>query len=596
MSKFPERTSVRTKVRKAVLLAEGVEERFAPLTKRYPAFMFPVLNEPLIEHNIEFLFRKGIEEVIITFSEHTGTMALESIKERNKGRIKISLHKETGHRGTAGILRDVMSFVEDQPFLIMNSSIYMEDIDLEELINFHDNKGAVVTVGVRCSDEEASDMDTIKISRDGLLEEVDIIYPSTERRAPWTFSGIYISTPAVFDFIAPQKYLDIKEQLIPLLKNASLPVYAHEVKGYYRDINSIESYFALHRDLFAMKSMAIHFNDKKEIADEVWVGKEVTISPEAYLMGPVVLGNKCCIASRAQIIGPAAIGDGCNIAEDSIVRESILWRNVFLEKRARSEYSIIGEGLRIPEGKRLRNLVVVDNLSRSDINLIPQDYKIAGVAGNHLSQVLIANINNWIFNFLKRVMDISIAVVLLLILSPIFILIALAIKMDSKSPGPIFFIQKRCGRNGKMFEMFKFRTMVASAEQIHVELLSRKDIDGPMFKMVNDPRVTRFGRILRKTSLDEIPQLINVIRGEMSLVGPRPLITEEMRFNLSWRDIRLRVKPGITGLWQVEGRSEAPFYDWIRYDVEYVKNQSLRMDIKILFKTIKVVFKKAGAY
>lgn len=204
--------------------------------------------------------------------------------------------------------------------------------------------------------------------------------------------------------------------------------------------------------------------------------------------------------------------------------------------------------------------------------------------------------NNWIFNFIKRAMDISIASLLLLILSPLYILIALAIKMDSDSPGPVFFIQKRCGKNGRMFKMFKFRTMVASAEKMHFELLPQKDTDGPMFKMVNDPRVTRLGRILRKTSLDEIPQFVNVLRGEMSLVGPRPLITEEMKFNTSWRDVRLRVKPGITGLWQVEGRSEAPFCDWIRYDVEYVENQSLWLDIRILFKTLKVVFKRTGAY
>jgi len=595
MSKFPERTSVRTKVRKAVLLAGGGEERFAPLTKQRPVCMLPVMNEPLIEHNIEFLYQKGLKDIIITFSKESAG-ALESIKERNREKINIHLYRESVPRGTAGILADVAELLENEPFLVMNSSLYMEDADLEELINFHENKRSAVTVGVKRCTEEIYDMYAIRASVEGAIEEVVVIHPSTNRNLPWVFSGIYMFTPAVFDFIDPQKYLDIKEQLIPLLKNASLPVYAHEIKGYYRDVNSIENYFALHRDLFAMKSRAIYFNDKKEISEEVWVGKEVTISPEAYLMGPVVLGNKCCIASRAQIIGPAAIGDGCNIAEDSIVRESILWRNVSLEKMSRSEYSIMGEGVRIPEGKRLRNLVVVDNLSRGDMNLMPQGYKITGIGVHDLPEALITTLNNWILNFIKRVMDISIAAALLLILSPLYILIALAIKIDSKSPGPIFFIQKRCGRNGKMFEMFKFRTMIASAEKIHDELLSQKDIDGPMFKMVNDPRVTRVGRILRKTSLDELPQFINVIRGEMSLVGPRPLIMEEMKFSLSWRDVRLRVKPGITGLWQVESRSKAPFYDWIRYDVEYVKNQSLWMDIKILFKTIKVVFKKAGAY
>jgi lipopolysaccharide/colanic/teichoic acid biosynthesis glycosyltransferase len=114
--------------------------------------------------------------------------------------------------------------------------------------------------------------------------------------------------------------------------------------------------------------------------------------------------------------------------------------------------------------------------------------------------------------------------------------------------------------------------------------------------MINDPRVTHLGKILRETSLDEFPQLINVLRGEMSLVGPRPLVIEEMRFSPTWRDARLAVRPGITGLWQVQGRSDAPFDAWIRYDVEYVMNQSLWMDVRILFKTVRVVFKRLGAH
>ena len=191
-------------------------------------------------------------------------------------------------------------------------------------------------------------------------------------------------------------------------------------------------------------------------------------------------------------------------------------------------------------------------------------------------------------------MDIVLSAIGIILLFPFFLLIAIAIKIDS--PGPVFYIQKRCGIRGKFFGMVKFRTMVANAEKLHRELIPKKETDGPMFKISNDPRVTRLGRKLRNTSIDELPQLFNVLKGEMSLVGPRPLIMDEMKFSPSWRETRLKVKPGITGLWQIQGRSEAPFHDWIRYDVYYVKNQSLWLDIKILFKTIKVVLKKVGAY
>jgi lipopolysaccharide/colanic/teichoic acid biosynthesis glycosyltransferase len=191
-------------------------------------------------------------------------------------------------------------------------------------------------------------------------------------------------------------------------------------------------------------------------------------------------------------------------------------------------------------------------------------------------------------------MDISYSALGLLFLSPLLLLIALLVKLDS--PGPVFFRQKRCSKGGKDFEMFKFRTMAQDADRQQQKLASRKSTDGPMFKLVDDPRVTRIGAFLRRTSLDELPQLINVLKGEMSLVGPRPLVINEMKCSPSWRDIRLRVKPGMTGLWQVSGRSEAHFHDWIRYDVHYVMNQSLWMDLKILFKTVKVVLKKVGAY
>jgi lipopolysaccharide/colanic/teichoic acid biosynthesis glycosyltransferase len=138
--------------------------------------------------------------------------------------------------------------------------------------------------------------------------------------------------------------------------------------------------------------------------------------------------------------------------------------------------------------------------------------------------------------------------------------------------------------------------MFEYAEKIHEHLIDRNEIAGPMFKMKNDPRVTRVGRFLRKTSLDELPQFFNVLNGEMSLVGPRPLIMDEMKFSPSWRDMRLKIKPGITGLWQIQGRSNSSFPDWIRLDMYYVKNQFLWMDIKILLKTISVVIKKIGVH
>jgi lipopolysaccharide/colanic/teichoic acid biosynthesis glycosyltransferase len=187
---------------------------------------------------------------------------------------------------------------------------------------------------------------------------------------------------------------------------------------------------------------------------------------------------------------------------------------------------------------------------------------------------------------LKRALDLIGASVGLVLTLPIMAAVAVAIRLDS--PGPIFFRQSRCGQGGREFPMLKFRTMVPDAEARKVALASRNEVDGPMFKLAHDPRVTRVGRFLRKTSLDELPQLVNVLRGEMSLVGPRPLAMEEMRWNPSWRDSRLTMRPGLTGLWQVEAHSKAAFADWITHDLAYLRNHSLSRDLRILTKTLLV--------
>ena len=191
---------------------------------------------------------------------------------------------------------------------------------------------------------------------------------------------------------------------------------------------------------------------------------------------------------------------------------------------------------------------------------------------------------------MKRLLDILCSFLLLVISIPLFFIIAILIKIDSK--GPVFFVQKRCGKDGREFNMYKFRTMVKDAETLKKRL--KNEMDGPMFKLKNDPRITRIGGILRKLSLDELPQLLNVLKGEMSLVGPRPLADEEMVGDDIWREIRLSVRPGMTGLWQIMGRDSGKFSDWITYDTEYVQKRSLFMDIKILFLTITTVLCNKG--
>lgn len=195
----------------------------------------------------------------------------------------------------------------------------------------------------------------------------------------------------------------------------------------------------------------------------------------------------------------------------------------------------------------------------------------------------------------KQAIDVFGALTFLILLSPAFIVISLLIRLGSS--GPILFRQRRSGLNGKPFTMLKFRSMVTDAEQLKAELQALNEMDGPVFKLTNDPRVTPIGRFLRRWSIDEWPQMINVLLGDMSLVGPRPLPVDEVkRFDDLAHRRRLSVKPGLTCLWQVKGRNEVKnFKDWVRLDLEYIDNWSLWLDVKILFQTIPVVLLGTGA-
>jgi exopolysaccharide biosynthesis polyprenyl glycosylphosphotransferase len=193
----------------------------------------------------------------------------------------------------------------------------------------------------------------------------------------------------------------------------------------------------------------------------------------------------------------------------------------------------------------------------------------------------------------KNVTDRLFASAGIILLSPLILFLSLLIKLASK--GPVLFKQERCGLNGKKFPMLKFRTMVANAEEMKNLLLEKNEMDGPVFKMTNDPRLTKLGKFLRKSSLDELPQLFNVLQGNMSLVGPRPPLPQEVNQYDPWQRRRLSMKPGLTCLWQVNGRNNINFEKWMKMDLQYIDNWSLWLDTKILLKTIPAVILGVGA-
>ena len=199
-----------------------------------------------------------------------------------------------------------------------------------------------------------------------------------------------------------------------------------------------------------------------------------------------------------------------------------------------------------------------------------------------------------VYEICKRTIDIIGAGLGLILLSPIIAVVACAVKFTSK--GPVFFSQKRVGKNGELFEMYKFRSMVVNAEELKENLEEQNEMSGPMFKIKDDPRITKVGKFIRKTSIDELPQLWNVLKGDMSLVGPRPSLPKEVEQFDNWMFKRLSVRPGLTCYWQVSGRNNIDFEDWMKLDVKYVEERNFWIDIKLIFKTVFVLFGDKNAH
>ncbi|WP_376788436.1 undecaprenyl-phosphate glucose phosphotransferase [Thermoflexus sp.] len=249
---------------------------------------------------------------------------------------------------------------------------------------------------------------------------------------------------------------------------------------------------------------------------------------------------------------------------------------------------------------RIQEVIRHCEARRIPVRIVPDPFQLAlsrldmrDLDGIPLIGVREARFSPWQFR-LKRAMDLVLAALLLLLSAPLMALIALAIKLDS--PGPVIFRQVRVGKEGRLFTMYKFRTMRVGAEQEQERLRALNEASGPLFKIRNDPRVTRVGRILRRLSLDELPQLINVLKGEMSLVGPRPPVPAEVEAYKPWQRQRLAAVPGMTGLWQISGRSDLTFDEMCLLDIYYIENWSPLLDLEIMLRTIPRVLMGEGAY
>lgn len=293
------------------------------------------------------------------------------------------------------------------------------------------------------------------------------------------------------------------------------------------------------------------------------IAPEARIDPRSVCRGDVIVCQGARIAANCQIVGPTVIGPHAQVGPGSVLSGVCLWPNATLQAES-----------------RLADLVVVGE------EILPSSGGFNSDFADALAIESAGGAKRRIAHGVKRSADVFLSLIGLLLLSPL--LAAVAVLIKTTSPGPIFFGHEREGQRGQPFRCWKFRTMVNNAHAGQRDLYSRNNVDGPQFKLKDDPRVTAIGSFLRRTNLDELPQLFNVLRGEMSLIGPRPSPFRENQLCMPWREARLAVKPGITGLWQVcrHDRGNGDFYQWIYFDNLYVQHQSVLLDLSILLVTI----------
>jgi exopolysaccharide biosynthesis polyprenyl glycosylphosphotransferase len=335
----------------------------------------------------------------------------------------------------------------------------------------------------------------------------------------------------------------------------------------------------------------------RTLAVHVYLAVRTAVSPatRVLMVGANTLGQQLAreLAEWYQVVG--FVDNGSDLIESDV---PLLGAIADLE-HVIHDFAVDEIIIALPSRRREQVTRLVDRGFRRPVKikfvtgigeLLPERLEVQRIAGrSYIGFTPVAEVS-----WLKRALDMIVVSLGLIVISPLLGLISLAIVLDSR--GPIFYGQERVGKDGRHFRMLKFRSMVTDADRRLAALKEHNEVSGPMFKMRRDPRVTRVGRFIRRWSLDELPQLFNVLRGEMSLVGPRPPVPSEVSEYEEWQLGRLRAVPGLTGLWQVSGRSEVSFHDMVRLDLHYIRNWSLSLDIEILLRTIPAVLTSRGAY
>jgi lipopolysaccharide/colanic/teichoic acid biosynthesis glycosyltransferase len=382
---------------------------------------------------------------------------------------------------------------------------------------------------------------------------------------------VFLAKQSLGKIVAESSIPSDFSEFLNLCRSADLTVQSIKLGGEVKDLTSEDGLLNVLLNWLESTDEE-KFNKSKEGCLSLEKKANCQISDGARLFGRVLLGSNVQIGKGAIIAGPCVLCDNVKIAEGAIVRSAVIG----------------------PDTKVGSNQIIQNRIVRTKNDLQASDAEGGQAMPAQTSYSARSNTKENIFRVwpkwsypgvIKRVADVIFALIILILFAPFFPIIAIAIKINS--PGPVFYGARRQGRYGKEFSCLKFRSMMTAAESMQEKLRIINQVDGPQFKMEDDPRITIVGRFLRETFIDEIPQFINVLAGQMSVVGPRPSPESENMLCPAWREARLSVRPGITGMWQV-CRTRQPgmdFQEWIHYDTEYIKNLTLRMDLRICWLT-----------
>jgi lipopolysaccharide/colanic/teichoic acid biosynthesis glycosyltransferase/bifunctional N-acetylglucosamine-1-phosphate-uridyltransferase/glucosamine-1-phosphate-acetyltransferase GlmU-like protein len=565
----------------AVMLANGATSLDdIPITP-HPKFLLPIANHPLLAYQAALLSSAGVKEIIICVTLDGKEALQRAISGLGDDQIRVRCITRPPGRGTGGSLRDIEPHITGDHFWLMGPDLFL-CTDLAAMLDFHKRANSLATVAAVRESAAAWRNERVECDAHGGVKNIHRIHPAQSRRSAIRPVGLYLFHRQVLANIPRHGHYDLKEQLFSDLSRNRTPATVWEVKDYCRSISSIDSYMGANRDVLLKRREFPLLEKPGDITNPD--SMIITDDAPRTLVKPFSIGQGVEIGKGVALFGPLAIGRNCTIGDHALLNGCLLFPNVRIGAHSRLVNCIVAENASVEDGVEIRDRVILpepSTLHAPALGLLPMGESEAGESGrvNHIRNSARRGYLIW-----KRAFDVVFSLAMLIFLSPIMLLIACAIGLDS--PGNIIFRQRRCGLNGVEFTMYKFRTMVKNAEAAKREIQHLNEVDGPMFKITSDPRVTRVGKYLRATNLDEVPQFLNILLGDMALVGPRPLSWDEMRYNPRWRDLRITVSPGLIGLWQLKSHEKTSFEDWIHNDLQYIRERSAWLDLKLLLLAI----------